>query len=98
MTGFAIEGITSFSIKPLRVSTILGYVSAFLAFLYGIYAIIIKLFTDKAISGWASLLAAVLFIGGMQMIMIGILGEYVGKLFIESKKRPNYIIREKSYE
>lgn len=98
MTKFALDGITSFSIKPLRISTVLGYVCALLAFLYGIYAIVIKLFTDKAVSGWTSLLAGILFIGGVQMIMIGILGEYVGKLFIESKKRPNYIIREKSYE
>lgn len=96
MTKFAVTGITSFSIKPLRISMVFGYVMATLAFCYGIYAIMIKIFTDNAISGWTSLLAGVLFIGGMQMIMIGILGEYVGKLFMESKKRPNYIIKEKS--
>lgn len=95
---FAVDGVTSFSVKPLRLATIAGYVIASLAFLYGVYAIFLKLFTDKAVSGWTSLLAGVLFIGGIQLIMIGILGEYVGKLFIESKKRPNYIIKEKSYE
>lgn len=96
MIKLAIEGITSFSTKPLRISTIIGYIIATLAFFYGIYAIIIKLFTDKALSGWTSVFVGVLFIGGIQMIMIGILGEYLGKLFIESKKRPNYIIKEKS--
>lgn len=96
MIKLALAGITGFSVKPLRISTMLGYVLAALAFAYGIYAIIIKLFTDNTISGWTSLLAGVLFIGGIQMIMIGILGEYIGKLFIESKRRPNYIIKEKS--
>jgi polyisoprenyl-phosphate glycosyltransferase len=98
MFKFAIDGITSFSIKPLRVSTMLGYSMALLAFLYGLYAIFVKIFTNDTVSGWTSLLAGIFFIGGIQMIMIGILGEYIGKLFIESKKRPNYIIREKSYE
>lgn len=96
MLKLAVAGVTSFSVKPLRISTILGYVLATLAFIYGIYAIIIKLFTSNLVSGWTSLLVGVLFIGGIQMIMIGILGEYIGKLFIESKKRPNYIIKEKS--
>ncbi len=96
MMKFAIDGITSFSIKPLRISTIFGYIMAAVAFIYGVYAIIIKLFTDRALSGWASVLVGILFIGGIQMIMIGILGEYIGKLFMESKKRPNYIIKEKN--
>ncbi len=96
MIKFAITGITSFSIKPLHISTFLGYFIATLAFIYGIYAVMIKLFTNNSISGWTSVLTVVLFIGGIQLIMIGILGEYVGKLFIESKKRPAYIIKEKS--
>lgn len=97
MIRFAVSGITSFSLKPLRVSTTLGYIIAGFSFLYGIYAIIVRLFTSYTISGWASVLVAVLFIGGIQLIMIGILGEYIGRLFIESKKRPNYIIKEKSF-
>ena len=96
MIKFALTGITSFSLKPLHLSSILGYIIASLSFLYGIYAIITKLFTNNNISGWTSILVAVLFIGGIQLIMIGILGEYLGKLFIESKKRPNYIIKDKS--
>jgi len=96
MMKFAITGITSFSIRPLHISTIFGYLIAISAFFYGVYAVYVKIFTNKTISGWTSLLLAVLFIGGIQMIMLGILGEYIGKLFMESKKRPNYIIREKS--
>lgn len=95
MMKFAITGITSFSLKPLHISTMFGYTIATMAFIYGIYAIIIKLFTNNVISGWTSVLTVVLFIGGIQLIMIGILGEYIGKLFIESKKRPSYIIKEK---
>jgi len=98
MFKFAISGITSFSTKPLQLSTMIGYIIATLAFIYGVYAVIIKLFTTNTVSGWTSVLTVVLFIGGIQLIMIGILGEYIGKLFIESKKRPNYIIKDKSYD
>lgn len=96
MLKLAIAGITGFSIRPLHISTLLGYGMATGAFLYGLYALYTKLFTDTAISGWTSTLVAILFVGGIQMVMIGILGEYIGKLFIESKKRPNYIIKEKT--
>ncbi|MDD2798987.1 MAG: glycosyltransferase family 2 protein [Bacteroidales bacterium] len=96
MFRFAIIGITSFSIRPLHASTILGMVMAIASFLYGMYAIILKLFTDQTIPGWTSLLIVVSFIGGIQLLMIGILGEYLGKLFIESKRRPAYIIKEKN--
>jgi polyisoprenyl-phosphate glycosyltransferase len=90
----AFTGITSFSIRPLQISIVLGCIIAFLAFLYGLYVIYIVCFTDKAVQGWASITASVLFIGGLQLIMIGILGEYLGKLFMENKRRPNYIIKE----
>ncbi len=66
------------------------------AFIYGVYALYIKLFTDTYIEGWASLLIVTALIGGIQLITIGILGEYLGKLFMEQKQRPNYIIKEKS--
>lgn len=96
MMGLAMSGITGFSIKPLRFATILGFVFAIIAFIYGAYAVYIRLFTQYSISGWASVLSAILFMGGVQLLMIGILGEYIGKIFIESKKRPNYIIKDKS--
>lgn len=96
MLGLSLEGITSFSIKPLRIASFTGFFIALLSLIYGIYAICIKLFTAEAVDGWASLLAMIAFMGGMQMIMIGIIGEYLGKLFLSSKGRPSYIIKERS--
>jgi dolichol-phosphate mannosyltransferase len=93
MFHFAINGITSSSAKPLYFSIYLGLFFAFLAFVYGCYAIYIAVFTDAAITGWTSLIASVLFIGGIQMILIGIVGIYLGKLFVQSKQRPTYIIK-----
>jgi dolichol-phosphate mannosyltransferase len=99
MIKFAFSGITSFSTKPLQLSTFFGFLIAGAAFIYAIYAIIAALFTDILIEkGWTSLIVSVLFIGGIQLIMIGILGEYLGKLFIENKRRPNYIIKETNIE
>lgn len=94
MLKFAMVGITSFSIKPLHLSTILGTAMAIASFVYGLYAIGMKLFTNQTIPGWTSLLIVVSLIGGIQLLMIGVLGEYLGKLFIESKKRPPYLIQE----
>lgn len=96
MLGFALTGITSFSIKPLRLSIMLGVFLAILAFVYGIYAICMKFFSDLVIPGWTSVLVSVLFIGGVQLIVLGIIGEYIGKLVMESKQRPHYIVKEKS--
>jgi len=94
MASFAIAGITSSSAKPLYFSIYLGSFLAFLAFLYGIYAICISVFTDDAITGWTSIVASVVFIGGIQLLMIGIIGVYLGKIFKESKNRPHYIVDE----
>ena len=97
MIRFALDGITSFSSRPLYLSIAIGSVIAGLAFLYGIYAVYVHLFTEDALPGWTSITASVLFIGGIQLIMLGIIGIYLGKLFIENKKRPNYIIRQKNF-
>lgn len=94
MFSFALSGITSFSIKPLHFSTFIGVGIAFLSFIFGLYAIYEKIFTNNTIQGWASLMILVSFLGGIQLIMIGILGEYLGKLFIEQKRRPTYIVKE----
>ncbi|MGL4986719.1 MAG: glycosyltransferase family 2 protein [Treponemataceae bacterium] len=94
MINFAVSGITSFSIKPLQLSTFLGSFIAGLSFLYAIYALCIKIFTNNSIQGWSSLLILVAFLGGIQLLFLGILGEYIGKMFIDSKRRPSYIIRE----
>lgn len=94
MFSLALAGITSFSIKPLRISIFFGLILSFLAIVYMIYALYIGLFTDKAIEGWTSVIVSVLFIGGLQLLMLGIIGEYLGKLFLENKKRPAYIINQ----
>jgi glycosyltransferase involved in cell wall biosynthesis len=94
MFSLALSGITSFSIRPLQLSIFLGLLIASLAGIYGLYVIYIFAFTDEAVTGWASTTASVLFIGGVQLVMLGILGEYVGKGFMEGKRRPTYIIRK----
>lgn len=94
MFSFALSGITAFSVKPLRFSIYFGIIIAMIAFAYGAYALVIFAFTDQSIPGWTSILMSVLFIGGLNLLMLGIIGEYLGKLFIENKKRPNYIISE----
>ncbi|MEN9700266.1 MAG: hypothetical protein RLZZ301_1464 [Bacteroidota bacterium] len=98
MLRFAINGITSSSAKPLYFSIYLGLFFAMFAFIYGCYAVYIALFTNEAITGWTSLIASVLFIGGIQLITIGIVGIYLGKLFVQSKQRPNYIIKDQSLD
>lgn len=95
MIRLAINGITSFSIKPLRLSILTGLTISGLSFIYALYAIYAKFFNNDVVEGWTSVLVAVLFIGGIQLIMIGIIGEYLGKLFIQNKGRQQYIIKEK---
>ena len=94
MLELAFTGITAFSVQPLKISIYLGFIISFSVFIYGGFAIIASILTDKTIPGWTSVIVSVLFIGGIQLIMLGIIGEYLGKLFIENKKRPNYIIKE----
>jgi len=94
MLSFASNGITSFSIKPLKIAVLLGTFISFLSSLYAIYVLYIAIFTDKAIEGWTSVILSVLFIGGINMILLGIIGEYIGKLYIQSKKRPYFLIKK----
>lgn len=95
MATFALDGITSFSALPLRLATYLGLVVATASFLYLIYTLYIRFFTSRAIEGWASVLGTLLFLGGIQLICLGVIGEYLGRIYEESKQRPLYIIREK---
>lgn len=95
MIKFALDGITAFSYKPLKLSTYLGFLLSAGSFIYLLAVICIKLFTDKAVSGWASTLSVSLFFNGIILIMLGIMGEYIGRIYDESKNRPLYIIREK---
>ena len=92
MFNFAVDGIMSFSIRPLRLATLLGGTVSFFAFIYILYALYAKLILKVAFQGWTSILVSILFLGGIQLLSIGILGEYIGKLFVESKKRQAYII------
>lgn len=96
MLRFAADGIFSFSILPLRIATWIGFGTSGIAVLGILIAVIERLFGVKGlVKGWASMLIAVLFIGGVQLICIGIIGEYVGRIYGESKRRPLYVLREK---
>lgn len=90
----ALEGITSFSTFPLRVWTYIGLVVAGLSFVYGTWMIIDTLVFGNPVRGYPSLLVSILFLGGVQLIGIGVLGEYIGRIYIESKSRPKYILRK----
>jgi len=96
MIKFAFTGITAFSVKPLYLAAYLGFFFSFLSLLYIPY--VIYAFINKTeISGWASILMTVVFFGGIQLIILGILGSYMGKIFKQIKDRPNYIIRSKNF-
>lgn len=96
MIKFALDGITSFSSAPLKLATLLGYASSFLAFLY-LCSVFVQKLMGHTVQGWATIMVALLFIGGIQLICIGIVGEYVGRIFNEIKQRPLYIV-ESIYE
>jgi polyisoprenyl-phosphate glycosyltransferase len=90
---FALEGLTSFSTDPLRIWTYLGFVCSFLSFLYALFIIVRVSLLGIDVPGYASLMVAVTFLGGVQLIGIGVLGEYLGRTYQESKRRPVYLIR-----
>jgi glycosyltransferase involved in cell wall biosynthesis len=94
MIKFAYDGITSFSAFPLHIATALGVVVSLFSFLYAVYAIYARLFTNQTLPGWTSVLVAVLFLGGVQLISLGLIGGYIGKAYDELKQRPSYIIRD----
>ena len=91
---FAIEGITSFSTFPLKIWLYIGSFIAFLSFFYGSYIVVRTVIVGVDLPGYASLLTTVLFLGGIQLIGIGVLGEYLGRTYIESKRRPRYIVED----
>ena len=90
----ALDGITSASTAPLRIWSYIGVIVALLSFLYALYIIVITIITGVDAPGYASLMTAVLFFGGLQLISLGVLGEYVGRILVETKQRPLYVVRE----
>lgn len=93
MLNFAWDGITSFSVKPLRFITTLGFIVLFISIVIMIYSLVRKI-TGNTVDGWTFLSISIWFIGGLQMISIGIIGEYIGKIYSETKQRPRFIISE----
>ena len=93
---FALEGLTSFSTTPLKIWTYLGAASALATGAYGVFIIVHTILLGNRVPGYASLFTAVMFFGSVQLMSIGLLGEYIGRIYIESKQRPTYIVR-KSY-
>ncbi|MBR1713231.1 MAG: glycosyltransferase family 2 protein [Alloprevotella sp.] len=94
LLGLAIEGITSFTTAPLRLSTLFGACTSVAAFLYMCYVLVKTLIMGDPVRGFPTLLITVLFLGGIQLLSIGIIGEYLGRIFYETKKRPVYVVKE----
>lgn len=94
MVRLAVDGITAFSSFPLRLSFYFGLLVSILSFIYALYAIYVHFFTSEAVPGWTSVLVSVLFLGGVQLITLGIVGEYLSRVYEEVKERPLYIVRE----
>ena len=97
MIALAVDGITSLSVKPLRLITGFGLAVALVSFLGVLWALITAL-CGRSVAGWASMTCIVCFVSGVQLISLGIIGEYVGKIYLETKQRPRYIISERTWE
>ena len=95
MLSYAIDGITSFSAIPLRIVGMIGLIISSISFFYAVILIVIKLFFRGIVPGYTSLMVGMLFLGGVQLLSIGILGEYLGRVYNEVKSRPLYIVQEK---
>ena len=93
MISFAIQGITSLSVKPMRMIVGLGFLTSFISILMMIYSVF-RHFTGHTVTGWSSLMTSIWFLGGLNLLAIGIVGEYIGKIYLETKSRPRYIIDE----
>ena len=96
MWALALNGMTSFGVRPLRLASVAGTAISLAGFGYALYALGIRIFTSRTVEGWTSLLVSVLIVGGIQLLCLGLIGEYLGKLFLEAKARPGYIVRESS--
>lgn len=94
MLRFALDGITAFSTTPLKFATTLGFVVSLVAFIVSIYALYAKFILNDVVQGWTSLMLVVLFLGGVQLICIGIIGEYISRISTDVKNRPLYVVKE----
>ena len=97
MLALAFDGITSLSVKPIRMITGFGVTVSILSFLGVLWALVSQL-TGSTVSGWASTMCVICFMGGVQLVCLGVIGEYVGKIYMETKRRPRYIISERTWE
>ncbi len=97
MLSLAFDGITSLSIKPIRLITLFGSFVAVLSFIGVLYSVIAKI-RGQAVTGWASMTSILCFVSGVQMISLGVIGEYVGKIYLETKQRPRFIVSERTYD
>lgn len=95
MVKFALDGIVSFSFLPLQLATYFGFIASGLSFLGILWVLYLRYFTTEAITGWASTMTIVLFLGGVQMITLGVIGEYIGRIYDEVKRRPLYLVQER---
>jgi dolichol-phosphate mannosyltransferase len=93
MLRFSMDGITSFSYKPLKLATYLGFLVSFSSFVYLIVTLFLKLFSTSTVAGWASIIACLLLLNGVILIILGIIGEYIGRIYDETKNRPLYLLR-----
>lgn len=91
---FALEGVTSFSTDPLRIWTYLGFIVSLISFIFAIFIVIRVMVSGADVPGYASLMVAITFLGGLQLIGIGVIGEYLGRTYVESKRRPIFLIRQ----
>ena len=94
MVSLAVDGVTSFSVRPLRLITVLGMIVALLSFI-GIIYVLVSVITGYYVDGWASTTCIICFVSGIQMISLGVIGEYVGKIYLETKHRPRYFVAER---
>lgn len=95
LLGLWINGFTAFSVKPLRIATLMGAICAVFGFLYGFYTIVKKLVNPEVPLGFSSIMSAIVFFGGMMMLMLGLIGEYIGRIYISLNNSPQYVIKEK---